>query len=184
MNRLPLYRSLREIFSVLLVFQIVCCFANTDTPLAVVKSESMEPTLFRGDVIVIRNYSNANVTPRIGTIIVFDLPTKDIPIVHRIIKNTQDCIVTKGDNNRLDDRYGIYPKGMDCVPVKDIHGYVQLVIPFVGYLPLIIGEAGKSVKAILIVGMFLWNHSKDDDEHKKKKLSFDEKFVSRFLFTL
>jgi signal peptidase len=52
----------------------------------------------------------------IGEIVVFKLKGKDIPIVHRVLEihsknGGKDFILTKGDNNNVDDR-GLYNQGL------------------------------------------------------------------------
>jgi len=71
-------------------------------------SGSMEPAIHRGDLLLLSNrYSTPLVS---GDIVVYKLPGRDVPIVHRIIKVHEEHdtaevdILTKGDNNLPDDR--------------------------------------------------------------------------------
>lgn len=105
------------------VIQISC---NNESPMVVVLSGSMEPGMFRGDILVLQHWSEID----IGDIIVYKLKTDPIPIVHRI-SSIQEVIdrdvngkpkmlngkpkmtrkfLSKGDNNPVDDR-GLYPRG-------------------------------------------------------------------------
>lgn len=68
----------------------------------------MEPAIHRGDLLLLSNrYSTPLVS---GDIVVYKLPGRDVPIVHRIIKVHEEHdtaavdILTKGDNNLPDDR--------------------------------------------------------------------------------
>jgi len=68
----------------------------------------MEPAIHRGDLLLLSNrYSTPLVS---GDIVVYKLPGRDVPIVHRIIKvheqhdTAEVDILTKGDNNLPDDR--------------------------------------------------------------------------------
>ena len=82
---------------------------------ASVEGQSMEPTLRSGDLLLFRRDSN----PEVGDIIVYE-KSPGILIVHRIVSEIGDEIVTKGDNNG-------YP---DPIFEKDkIGGKVTLVIP-------------------------------------------------------
>jgi len=71
----------------------------------------MEPSYYRGDILFLYNDHKFEA----GDIIVFNLKGQDIPIVHRIVTVQQKGeegirILTKGDNNPVDDR-GLYPRG-------------------------------------------------------------------------
>lgn len=68
----------------------------------------MEPAIHRGDLLLLSNrYSTPLVS---GDIVVYKLPGRDVPIVHRIIKVHEEHgtaavdVLTKGDNNLPDDR--------------------------------------------------------------------------------
>jgi len=97
---------------------------NTDLPLAIVSSWSMEPTLHIGDMIVVRG-EEAN----IGDIVVY---TREKYIVHRVISKSYQngiyVITTKGDANIASD---------NPITSKQVKGKVVLVIPYLGIIKLI-----------------------------------------------
>lgn len=68
----------------------------------------MEPAIHRGDLLLLSNRYSAPLVS--GDIVVYKLPGRDVPIVHRIIKVHEEHdtaavdILTKGDNNLPDDR--------------------------------------------------------------------------------
>lgn len=71
----------------------------------------MEPSYYRGDILFL--VKREKVVP--GDIIVYQLQNEAIPIVHRVITvqelpNKEPRILTKGDNNPVDDR-GLYQRG-------------------------------------------------------------------------
>lgn len=73
----------------------------------------MEPAFHRGDLLFLTNYESDPIN--VGDIVVFKIDGRDIPIVHRVIKlhEKQDGtlkILTKGDNNSVNDR-GLYAPG-------------------------------------------------------------------------
>ncbi len=78
---------------------------DTESPVVVVLSGSMEPAFYRGDLLFLSMPSGPL---KVGDIPVYKVPGADIPIVHRIIE-THDApdgdqlILTKGDNNESDD---------------------------------------------------------------------------------
>lgn len=84
----------------------------TESPVVVVLSGSMEPSMYRGDILLLHKQ-----TPiENGDIIVYTIPGEGIPIVHRAVSVQTDKkgvkkYLTKGDNNRVDDR-GLYPRGV------------------------------------------------------------------------
>ena len=97
---------------------------NTDLPLAIVSSWSMEPTLHIGDMILVRG-EEAN----IGDIVVY---TREKYIVHRVISKSYQngiyVITTKGDANIASD---------NPITSKQVKGKVVLVIPYLGIIKLI-----------------------------------------------
>src|SRR3972149_6034918 len=57
---------------------------RTESPLMVVSSESMVPTLNVGDIILVRGIDSRDVV--VGMIIIFHSPSNyEIPIVHRVV---------------------------------------------------------------------------------------------------
>ncbi len=109
---------------------------DTDVPLAVVSSWSMEPIFHVGDMIIVQGCNKYNV----GDIIVYqDHFIKNKLIVHRIIKIEQNIVyITKGDANY----------GPDSFPVKknQIKGKVILVIPYLGTIKLLFERLYYSLK--------------------------------------
>ena len=86
----------------------------------------MEPAFQRGDILFLNNQENPI---RIGEIVVFKIKDRDIPIVHRVLKvhENQDGeveLLTKGDNNRIDDR-SLYAPGQLWLKREDILGETQ-----------------------------------------------------------
>ena len=81
-----------------MIWKLVRVLLNNDSHIVCVLSESMEPGIKRGDILFIRpnEYTVDNVS-------VFQVYEGSIPIVHRVIKRIGDRILTKGDNNYLDD---------------------------------------------------------------------------------
>jgi signal peptidase len=75
----------------------------------------MEPVFHRGDLLVL---SNRKKVVDVGDVVVYNVKGRDIPIVHRVIKQhwTDDkgtekqFLLTKGDNNPTDD-IDLYARG-------------------------------------------------------------------------
>mmetsp|Transcript_25756 Transcript_25756/g.12167 ORF Transcript_25756/g.12167 Transcript_25756/m.12167 type:complete len:85 (+) Transcript_25756:3-257(+) len=74
---------------------------NSEAPIVVVLSGSMEPAYQRGDILFLHLHDH--IWPvKAGDVVVYKLEGKDIPIVHRVISTYQDGqleMLTKGDNN-------------------------------------------------------------------------------------
>lgn len=105
-----------------------------------VMSGSMEPNLYRGDLMLVNILDN---TFDNGEVIVFTIQSRPYPIVHRIIsQNIVDGKIrykTKGDANSADDTQ-LYNPEQPYVASKDIIGTVVLSIPYLAYPILWIQE--------------------------------------------
>jgi len=123
---------------------------GTEYPLAVVEGNSMNPTYFDGDLLIIRGVPPETIA--VGTVIVFHSPNEyDRFIVHRVKEtielNGQTSFVTKGDNNWTVDPWR--------VPEQNVVGIVLYripsVAPFGRLLLLMQSPAGRLVSGALIV---------------------------------
>jgi len=128
----PTLLALLLIYLVLNVFLPVVM--STRSPLMVVVSESMVPTLNIGDIIVVKGEDNYS----INDIVVYRSPLYRKPIVHRIIAIKDGHYITKGDHNAFPDPGTIAPAG--GITKKDIQGKVIFVIPKLGYPKYIISQ--------------------------------------------
>ncbi len=100
---------------------------STESPLMVVVSESMTPTLNVGDIIIVQGKEFY----RVDDIVVYETDLYSKPIVHRIIEVRNGNYVTKGDHNRFPDPGTIAPQ--DGVSEDEVQGKVVYVIPKLGY---------------------------------------------------
>ncbi|XP_046585444.1 signal peptidase complex catalytic subunit SEC11C-like isoform X2 [Haliotis rubra] len=133
---------------------------NCNMPVLVVTSGDLYPSfLNRGDVLFLTNYKEEPI--RVGEIVVFKVEGRDIPIVHRVLKvhekeNGTVKILTKGDNNIVDDR-GLYPPGKFWLERRDIVGVVKGYVSYLGIAAIILQE-NRMVKYGLLawVGVSLW----------------------------
>ncbi|MFH0837253.1 MAG: signal peptidase I [Candidatus Aenigmatarchaeota archaeon] len=94
---------IREILEIVAVIAAAYIFyfglgiaLGTPTPMFSVVSESMEPTLHVGDMVII---TKANYTT--DDIVVY--MRGNMPIIHRIIAEKEDGYIIKGDNNNVAD---------------------------------------------------------------------------------
>jgi signal peptidase len=136
----PVY--LGVFLSILLIISIkpIASFLlKTSRPFIVVMSNSMQPTLKPGDLLVVQgSYFRKS---QVGDILVFKPKWFNKLIIHRVVKiehfNDQTKIFTKGDAlNHLDIGY---------VEPNEIRGYLSWRIPRIAFLPYILWTAYEKV---------------------------------------
>jgi signal peptidase len=127
----------------------------------VVVSESMEPTLYTGDIVIIGQSDNAYSSfkdVKVGDIIAFEESGKTESgrnkiIVHRVVQISDspygDTIVTKGDANPYPIQFVDFPITND-----DYVGRVDYIIPYIGlvliYIDILVRVAFPPMLYILI----------------------------------
>ncbi|KAK4684507.1 signal peptidase I, partial [Tremellales sp. Uapishka_1] len=147
---------LSVVASGLMMWKGLCLVTNSESPIVVVLSGSMEPAFYRGDILFLTN--PASVPYEIGDITVYRIPGGDIPIVHRVIEshltNTTQLLLTKGDNNDGDDiqLYG----GIQWLQREHIIGKVRGFLPYVGYVTIAMNDFPQLKYALLgLTGLYL-----------------------------
>jgi signal peptidase len=138
---------------------------GTSSPLVVVESESMIPTLNVGDLLVLQSHAPEAIN--VGDIIVYTASWHDKPIVHRIVERqlvgTEYRYFTQGDNNTIrDPGYRVY---------DDIVGVVVFTIPYLGYVTLFLHEPyGIAIVIVLFIALLILPEFvfKEKDEEKEK----------------
>jgi signal peptidase len=136
---------------------------QTESPLMVVSSGSMIPTLNVGDIILVRGVDPNTV--KIGTIIIFHDPNDPtIPIVHRVVgiedQSQELYFETKGDNNPVKDGW--------LVPAQDLMGVYIGKVPYIGLLSLELrGPTGVALIILLIALIIAIEYN--ESRHAKPK---------------
>eukprot|EP00490_Sorites_sp_Unknown_P025493 CAMPEP_0114659548 /NCGR_PEP_ID=MMETSP0191-20121206/18046_1 /TAXON_ID=126664 /ORGANISM="Sorites sp." /LENGTH=164 /DNA_ID=CAMNT_0001885057 /DNA_START=90 /DNA_END=581 /DNA_ORIENTATION=+ len=125
------------VLSALMIWKSLMIITGSESPVVVVLSGSMEPTMWRGDILALWMPDDFDV----GDIVVFSIKERDIPIIHRVIQTHKDengeiKILTKGDNNQVDDAYGIYARGQMWLTKDEIMGKAILYVPQAGFLTI------------------------------------------------
>jgi signal peptidase I len=126
------------VFSALMLWKGLMLVTGSESPVVVVLSGSMEPGFHRGDILFLA-LTDAPFMP--GDVTVFSIEGRDIPIVHRAHSvhennpNEHLALVTKGDNNRVDDR-GLYNPGQLFLNKKNLIGRAYAFIPYVGMVTI------------------------------------------------
>ncbi len=168
-------------FGSFLVYFVLQISFNTETPIVVVISDSMEPQIHRGDLLFVmgiepENIKNGTIEDKNGDIIVFNaqglwLTAPIEPIVHRVIDKYQIGDMwyfrTKGDANPIPDHA--------LIPETRIIGVVVGGIPYIGFVKIFLTESGLLIpllvviSALLIVSIVRERYKGDDDDYVEKK---------------
>jgi signal peptidase len=141
------------VFSALMIWKGLMFVTKSESPVVVVLSGSMEPAFQRGDILFLNNAVNE---VHVGDVVVFKIKDRDIPIVHRILKVHLDNatgvveLLTKGDNNRVDDR-GLYAPGQLWLNREDILGKAVGTLRYVGMVTIALND--YPVLKYVLVGM-------------------------------
>ncbi|MHA2120809.1 MAG: signal peptidase I [Promethearchaeota archaeon] len=169
-----------------LIYFVMQIALNTNTPMVVVISGSMEPNLHKGDLLFLKgrdaeDIRNGTIDGKEGDIIVFDargIPgwfhAPNDPIVHRVVDKKYDngwFFLTKGDANPSPDS--------EWVPETKIIGVVVGRIPYIGWVKIILTDSGLLIPLLIMVSILLvisivWDIVKKD---KKDENSNDEKKI-------
>ncbi|MBY9016502.1 MAG: signal peptidase I [Candidatus Lokiarchaeota archaeon] len=167
-------------FGSFLVYFILQISFNTESPIVVVLSGSMEPQIHKGDLLFVmgtepENIKSGTIEDKDGDIIVFNAqglwPMAPIePIVHRVIEKEQIgdtwYFRTKGDANSIPDP--------DDVPESRVIGVVIGGIPYIGWVKIFLTESGLLIpllvviSAILIISIVRDIYKDDDDDQDEK----------------
>ncbi|KAH9423502.1 Signal peptidase complex catalytic subunit S11A [Dermatophagoides pteronyssinus] len=149
------------ISSAMMIWKGLMVATGSESPIVVVLSGSMEPAFHRGDLLFLTNYKEDPI--RVGDIVVFKIKGRDIPIVHRVLtlhekEDGSVKILTKGDNNSVDDR-GLYAPGQLWLEKKDIVGRTRGFVPYVGIITILMNDYPKLKYAVLgILALFVLVH--------------------------
>ncbi len=158
---------------------------NTEAPIVIVVSGSMEPSIREGDLLFVRGVNpkdiiNGTAEDKNGDVIVFDarglwVGAPEEPIVHRVVDKylVGDTLYfrTKGDANSLPDQAH--------VPESRIIGVVIGGIPYIGWVKIVLTESGLLIPLLVIISAFLVisiirDIFQDEDEDQKKINDLDQ----------
>ncbi|MBW6451534.1 MAG: signal peptidase I [DPANN group archaeon] len=135
---------LTGILIALLIYYGMGLILTTTKPMVTVISESMYPTLTRGDMLILKGIDPSDI--KVGDIIVYNYAPKNKLIVHRIYNINEDgTFKTKGDNNETNknpDPWIVQPEW--------VVGTMIYQIPKLGYPRIIIGETVQKIYQTII----------------------------------
>ncbi|EIN08321.1 hypothetical protein PUNSTDRAFT_87699 [Punctularia strigosozonata HHB-11173 SS5] len=146
----------------LMIWKGLGLLTNTESPIVVVLSGSMEPAFYRGDLLFLTNPAHERY--HTGDITVYKVPGADIPIVHRVLEThdvvvnekgtvqasplaSEQLLLTKGDNNYIDD-IELY-QGLEWLERKHIVGKVRGFMPYIGYVTIAMNDFPQLKYALL-----------------------------------
>eukprot|EP00669_Euglena_mutabilis_P007276 TRINITY_DN2615_c0_g1_i2.p1 TRINITY_DN2615_c0_g1~~TRINITY_DN2615_c0_g1_i2.p1 ORF type:complete len:202 (-),score=89.55 TRINITY_DN2615_c0_g1_i2:182-745(-) len=140
------------ICSALMIWKGLMFLTNSESPIVVVLSGSMEPGFTRGDLLFL-TFHEVGDPLKAGDIVVFKVDGRDIPIVHRVITahtTAADAffLLTKGDNNQVHDR-ALYAQGQLWLERRHILGRAKGYLPYVGMVTIVMNDY-PYVKYLLI----------------------------------
>lgn len=97
----------------------------------VIESSSMQPSVVRGDIVVLRPTEER---VEVGAVVRFPADDGGTSIVHRVVAVDEEAgaYITRGDANRSDDRA--------LVPFDDVDGLATMLVPFIGHPSLWVSE--------------------------------------------
>ncbi len=111
---------------------------STDMPVVAVESNSMVPTFYKGDILIIQgvqDHKDYLGFLEIGDVIVFSVEGREIPIVHRIKEiNPDGSFQTWGD--ACTDQHSFEKH----IETEQIHGKVIMIIPYLGWVKIGVTE--------------------------------------------
>lgn len=135
------------------IYQTAGVALDTDVPVVAVTSPSMEPTLHRGDMVVVRGQPFDSIEE--GDIVVFDSgsPCIAVPIIHRVVNVTPQGLTTQGDRNpdqlvvcqgngECSKTFNSCPVGTERIDIEQnitaeqVKGVVAFKVPLLGYVKL------------------------------------------------
>jgi signal peptidase len=106
---------------------------NTSMPVVAVESNSMVPTFYRGDILILNGVNASSL--KVGDIIVYSPDGQVVPIVHMIIAiNPDGSFQTKGDANAGQLAFEKH------VTVSEIHGVMIGIIPYAGWIKIAVTD--------------------------------------------
>ena len=171
-------------FGSFLVYFILQVSFNTESPIVVVVSGSMEPQIHKGDLLFVmgidaEDIKNGTAEDKDGDIIVFNAqwPSAPLePIVHRVIGKyfigDKWYFETKGDANAIPDQ--------DLTSEDDIIGVVVGGIPYIGWVKIFLTDSGLLIpllviiSALLIISIVRDIYKGDDDDQDEKNKDAQE----------
>lgn len=152
-------------------YALTALMMGTYSPFMAVSSQSMQPALNYGDLIVLRGEQAKNIES--GDIIAFNVPSPydqlaASPTVHRVVEKLAEngdlYFKTRGDSNFNADTWK--------VPAENVVGkYVQFKIPYMGFIFIFLKTPlGLASLVLVITFAVVYGHYKKKGKHETCQL--------------
>jgi signal peptidase I len=123
--------------------QLLVGSAQGSSPVYVVVSKSMVPTLQIGDLVITEKVPFDSI--HVGQVIVYQQPTptgtcpnpEGLTIVHRVVEVTSNGLITQGDDRKTNPQPD-EPYEWPPVPAECVKGVVALAVPYLGLVSMLI----------------------------------------------
>lgn len=122
-----------------------------------VLSGSMEPEFYPGDIVIVKSKNKSEL--KVNDIVTF-IDDGDI-VTHRIMKETEEGYITKGDNNDVEDA--------TTLQNENIIGEVLMDIPKLGYLMQFLSKPIVIAGELILLGIFIMIYSNTEQKEEKQK---------------
>ncbi|EQK40486.1 signal peptidase I [[Clostridium] bifermentans ATCC 638] len=115
-----------------------------------VLSGSMEPKFYPGDMVITQHKDKSDI--KVNDIVTYK-DNEGVIITHRVIEETDEGYITKGDNNNVNDA--------DILKEENIIGEVKFSIPKVGYVMNLLSNPKAIAIEIIFLAVFIFFYYKD-----------------------
>jgi signal peptidase I len=142
--------------------QLVVGSALGSSPVCVVVSKSMVPTLQKGDLVITESVPFSSI--HVGQVIIYQRPTEQgtCPnpggeiIVHRVVAITSNgLLITQGDD-RISNPQPDEPTQWPPLPASCVKGVVFLAVPYLGLISMLVGYPyNYAVVGLILLFVFL-----------------------------
>lgn len=140
-----------------------------------VKTNSMEPTIPTSSYILVKNTDAKDV--EVGDVITFisdDPSIKGMYNTHRVIEETSNGFITKGDNNFSQDAYKVKP--------ENVVGRYEKNLPFLSFFgKLFTTPLGYGLTVVGILGLVAVWFTVDYGERKKDKKQSKKELIDELV---
>ncbi len=115
-----------------------------------VLSGSMEPEFYPGDIVITKHKNKTDI--QLNDIVTYR-DSEGVIITHRIMEETEEGYITKGDNNNVEDA--------EILTTDNIIGEVKFSIPKVGYIMNFLSKPMVVAAEMILLAGFIVFYYKD-----------------------
>ncbi|MGL5641475.1 MAG: signal peptidase I, partial [Paraclostridium sp.] len=115
-----------------------------------VLSGSMEPEFYPGDIVITQHKDKSDI--KVNDIVTYK-DNEGVIITHRIIEETDEGYITKGDDNNVKDA-GVLKE-------ENIIGEVKFSIPKIGYVMNLLSDPKAIAIEMVLLAVFIFFYYKD-----------------------